>query len=156
MDSCKHRRMSGQSGFTLLEMISVLIILALATAIALPRLRHENPATALRRGAVGLASEFRLARAEAIRTSTFRSVTVDVAHRKYWMGDEAGARTLPSALEVAVQGAGPGAPFGDRATVSFESDGSSSGGEIFLKAGPSKANVVVDWMTGATQVEWMF
>ncbi|CAA2142701.1 prepilin-type N-terminal cleavage/methylation domain-containing protein [Hyphomicrobium sp. ghe19] len=143
-----------EAGFTLLELLVVLVIIAVTAAIALPKTRGSSSALALRSTAVGIAAEFRTARADAIRTSTSRSVMIDVARRKYWADGDSNAHQIPAAVEVTatIGNSGPTA----LATLNFEPDGSSTGGKISLSAGKSKADIIVDWMTGATQVDRSF
>ncbi|WP_045835004.1 GspH/FimT family pseudopilin [Hyphomicrobium sp. 99] len=145
------RRGGGEGGFTLLELLVVLVILALAGAVAIPKTRNESSAMTLRSVATGLAAELRAARADAIRTGTNQSVTIDAEHRKYWTGENGRVHYVPAGIEISASiGKSGSMPL---ARVSFEPDGSSAGGNIFLKAGNKKADVMVDWMTGATQVE---
>jgi prepilin-type N-terminal cleavage/methylation domain-containing protein len=66
---CRHSR----QGFSLLEMLLVVVILSIAAKIALPNLATATPAR-LDRAANELAEALRFARAEAIRTGTLVGV----------------------------------------------------------------------------------
>jgi general secretion pathway protein H len=143
-----------EAGFTLLELLVVLVIIAVTTAIAMPKTRGDSSAMALRSAAVSIAAEFRGARADAIRTSTSQSVMIDVARRTYWADGDGNTHKIPAAVDVTAWTGNSGSTA--LAMLSFEPDGSSSGGKISLRAGKSKADVIVDWMTGATQIERRF
>jgi general secretion pathway protein H len=155
MIGVRHRSaIDTEAGFTLLELLVVLVIIAVTTVIAMPKTRGGSSTMALQGAAVSIAAEFRRARADAIRTSTSQSVMIDAARRTYWAEGDGNAHMIPAAVEVTAWTGSSG--WTALATLSFEPDGSSSGGKISLRAGKSKANVIVDWMTGATQVERSF
>ncbi|MFA5949754.1 MAG: GspH/FimT family pseudopilin [Hyphomicrobium sp.] len=157
MTGAETRALSARTaGFTLLELLVVLVVLALAAIVALPRPTRLASAVPLRTAAVRLAAEFRAARADAMRTNTARCVTLDLTRRRFWSGDEGKAYALASGLEISGSGrtlewTGPAT-----ARVRFEPDGGSAGAQISLSDGKSKAAVVVDWMTGATRIDWGF
>ncbi len=138
-------------GFTLLEALVVLVVLALVSAIAWPRLTALSPRLTVQTAAVRLAAELRATRADAMRTGTTRSVTVDMGKRTFWSGDGR-LRRLPVAAAVDVAGRNVQFSGPQRALFQFRPDGSSSGGKIALRMGRSTAVVTVDWMTGATSV----
>lgn len=135
-----------QAGFTLLELLVVLAILALVYAVAIP----TRPAS-WRGGDVAgagreLAQDLRTARATAIAQRREVVVALDPAALNYRIDDTAAA--LP-ARDVETLGVDL-AP-GER-TLRFFPDGSANGATLTLRHGDATATVTVDWLTGRIEV----
>jgi general secretion pathway protein H len=156
-----------EGGFTLLELMVVIGILALAAAIVAPSLGRARQGLAVRSTAYALAADLRAARAAAQAANMERVLTVDPARRRYWAEGVVGARTFPShvTVELAVpeseraggeagpgSGSGPGSGPGS-GRVRFFPDGSASGAKVVLSDGRSAASVLVDWLNGAIRIE---
>lgn len=141
-----------EAGYTLLELMVVLAILSLAAAMVLPRMGAER--FALRPAAVQLAAALRATRTEAMSASQDTAFILDVEAGRYWANGAVKARSLPRGIGV-VTGHRPGEPIAtDRAIVQFRPDGSASGGWIGLRSKTQAADITVDWLTGATHIEW--
>jgi general secretion pathway protein H len=142
---------SSDSGFTLLEALVVLAILALTATIGWTAYARRDGTVAIEATARQLAADLRLARAEAIRSNTTQAVLVDVDRRRYWT-DGLPARELGGGVSLDLE-----IPDVERlpnriARVRFFPDGTSGGGAIKLSTGSSQATVVVDWITGEPRV----
>lgn len=74
----------GHSGFTLLEMMAVVLIIALLSGIALPNLGIFR-ARALRMEARDLSGQMALARQQAIVTGKPHRLLIDLDHSSYWI-----------------------------------------------------------------------
>ncbi len=153
------RRADGEGGFTLLEVMVVIGILALAVAIVAPSLGRARMGLAVRSTAYALAADLRAARAAAQSTNMERVLTVDLAGRRYWAEGVVGPRTFPPSVTVelavpeserlgAVEGSGSGS-----GRVRFFPDGSASGAKVVLGDGRSAASVLVDWLNGDIRIE---
>lgn len=139
------------AGFTVLEMLVALVVVAIVAAIAWPRVTAPSPSLSVRTAALRLAAEFRSARADAMTSGMARAVTIDLTRRTFWTGADGAKRRIAAPLRL--QAEGPlawAAP--QQAQVLFRPDGSSSGGSLRLSAGTMRASVHVDWLTGATSV----
>lgn len=135
------KRNARDSGFTLIEMIVVLVVLALAGSIVLSRGPLHSPTLDLRAGVRVLASEMRTARARAIAENHDIVFTIDPVRRDY--GVRGGRRrALPAGLEL------ESAP----APVMFHPDGSASGGAVTIAEAGRHLDIQVDWLTGAVTV----
>jgi general secretion pathway protein H len=141
------------AGFSLLELLVVLVIAALAAAVSWPRFRAGVPQGAVQSAALQLAAGLRVARAEARRTATAQTVTLDLDTRTYSSSAQAGSRAFAKGIEMDVTGAGL-MWVGERAVqLQFHPSGAASGGEITLRDGQRAARVTVDWLTGATTID---
>ena len=142
---------SAEAGFTLLEVVVVLLVLGLALAIVASRGPPRSAALEIRGAAGEMAQALRLARGRAIMLNGPVGVTVDLARRTYRV-DGAPERGVPPALALTVLAAG-GATLGDRsAAIRFAPDGSSSGGHVELSDGRRRVRVAVDWLSGRVSV----
>jgi general secretion pathway protein H len=147
------RRAAGQLGFTLLELMVVIGILALALAIVAPSLNRARLGLMVRSAAYELAAGLRAARAAAQAGNRVEVVTLDLARRRYWAEGVVGPRTFPAnvAVELAVpESERLGASAG---RVRFFPDGSASGARVVLNDGRQAASVLVDWLNGDVRIE---
>ena len=137
------------AGFTLIEVIVVLVILGLGLALLATRGPLRSAALDLRAATGEVAQALRLARTRAIATDRTVVVSLDPAGNAFRVGSGP-AQPLPRGVAMealATQGAAPGI-----AAFRFAPDGSASGGRITLTAGGRQAMVGVDWLTGRVTV----
>ena len=138
-------------GFTMLEMLVVLAILAMTATIGWTAYARRDGTVAIDAAAWQLAADFRLARAQAIRSNMTQAVLVDVDRRRYWT-DGLPARDLGGGVSLDLE-----IPDAERlpnriARVRFFPDGTSGGGSVTLRTASGQAKVVVDWITGEPRV----
>lgn len=121
-----------QAGFTLLEMLVVLLLLGLATALVAPRLSLGG--AALDADTRTLAAALSAARDQAVRTGRVVEVRLDMP-----LPGTAGLRVVGDAEWM-----GDGV-----ARIRFLPDGSASGADIRLSGRHGgERRVAVDWLTG--------
>lgn len=134
------------SGFSLIEMLAALAILALATAFILPLALRPSDALRLDAAAQDLVAALRLTRAAAIAHAADAALTVDVERRTF-ESPAVPARSLPADLSVKLKIAEP-----ERARshggFRFFPDGSSTGGDMVLALHGREAKICVDWLSG--------
>jgi general secretion pathway protein H len=123
-----------QDGFTLLEMIVVLVIAGLMLGLVIARgplhsTRLDNQAATME-----LTGALRMARGRAIAEN--RSVAVTLGP-DYYRIDGSEPHRVP--MDVTLAG---------NSAIRFAPDGSSSGGVIAVQAGEARATIAVDWLTG--------
>ena len=145
-------RRARDGGFTLLELIVVMAILAMAAVMAFPSASGSRRGLTAEAAALNFASALRIARAEAMRSNREQTLVLDVARRHYSAAGLRVARALPS--DVAISYEIPAAEQSAAATaaVRFRPDGSSSGGTFRFAAHRQTASVAVDWLTGTARV----
>lgn len=139
------------AGFTLIEMIVVLAILGLALALFAAYRPPWSAALSLKGTAAELAEELRLARAEAIARDRPVALVLDLAHRRYRVGDKP-ARPLPPHLSIRLLTIADERRGPEDGAIRFNPDGSSTGGRIALSGGARTIAVGVDWLTGRVTV----
>lgn len=148
------RLAAGEAGFTLLELIVVLAIVAAATLLALPSAERSRRGLTVATTAAELAATLNAARAEAVRSNREQRVTIDLAGRRFHVEGLGTGHTLPREIGVTYT-----VPAGEQADAGlaffrFRPDGSSSGGEIRLATARQSARLEVDWLTGRTRIAW--
>lgn len=145
---------AAEAGYTLLELMAVLAVLAFTAAIVMPRLSGGGERVALRASTMEIAAGLRAARVKAMGSSRETAFIVDLAAKRYWAEGAVKARSIPKNMTV-VAGHRQGAAVStQRATVRFQPDGSASGGWIGLRSKTQAAEITVDWLTGSTRIEW--
>ncbi len=138
------------AGFTLIEMLVVLVILGLTVALIVSRGPARSTGFDMRATAGDIAQQLRLARSEAIATDRLTRFTLDTADRRYETNGVAGP-LLPPEVAVAMTTVTGGKPR-PLSAITFTPDGSSSGGRVVLVAGPNTVAIIVDWLTGRVSV----
>ena len=146
-------RTRGQSaGFTLIEMLVVLVIIAAATLLAMAAFGGGMRGMQLRSSAKEIAAQLRFARAVAISTGEPQDVVFDPQGRS-WRGAKGRSGSLQGEGDVVFTGAGT-AQFADTAdeagkgVVRFFPDGAATGGRVRLLANGAGWDVDVRWLTG--------
>jgi general secretion pathway protein H len=127
-------------GFTLVELVIVLLILGIASVIAVPALDHAIKKREARQSVLGLAATARDLRRRAIDQGTLKRLTVEPLANSYLASDGEIIR-LPE--NIAITGASGGEPIGQRLTqYVFFPNGSIVGGEIELTDRAGAAYVI--------------
>lgn len=134
-----------EAGFTLLEMLAVIVVLGLALALIVPRLPGPSPEVTLRMAGDRVQGALRLARSEAIAADRAVGVTFYPGEGTFRI-DGASAVRLPDGSAIA-EPAGGGSS-GGLIRVAFAPDGSGAGGPIQLSAGEKTETIRIDWLTG--------
>jgi general secretion pathway protein H len=129
----------GSDGFTLIEMLVVLAVLALIAGLVVARGPSRSVALDLRAATATVVGELRRGRAAAIAGDAAVTVTLDPAARAIRVGD-APPRALPGDVALAA------------AAIRFTPDGAAAGGPIALAAGARRVTITVSWLTGRVSV----
>ena len=135
------------AGFTLLEMIVVLVILGLVAAIAASRGPVRSHGLEVRGTVAAVSEALRGARGRAIAAN--RPVLVAVNGERGGIAVEGGPTIeVPAGLDLEAA-AGVGGRLEKRLVgLRFAPDGSSTGARILFADGDRRAQIGVDWLTG--------
>jgi len=129
-----------RAGFTLIELVIVLVILGIASAIAYPALDRAVRKREARQSVLALAAVARDLRRRAIDEGKLKRLTVEPRANSYLASGREIIR-LPDT--VAMTGATGGEPIGERLTqYVFFPNGSLLGGEIALSDRQGSSYVV--------------
>ena len=139
----------GDAGFTLLEMIAALALVALAVSLVMPRLSASRQSLRLRTLAVEMASNMKIARTEAMKTNTDTVFVLDTTNRSYSAAGAVPKKQIPREITVSFESQAAESNGPSRAGFRFRPDGTASGGSIKLQTGANTTAISVDWLTGA-------
>ncbi len=140
-----------ESGFTLLELIVVLAILALSFAYVAPNFAHTLESVRFKSAVREVASGLRQTRGIALSQGREAVFFLDVEERTFRI-DQFHPKKLPKRLALSLHTAqselvGPG-----QGGIRFFPDGSSTGGRIVMSLGKLRKRVDVNWLTGRVTV----
>jgi general secretion pathway protein H len=141
-------------GFTLLEIVLVMAIIALATVLAAAAMTGGFKGMQLKASAKEIASNLRYTRTQAIATGQPQRFVIDpVKHA--WQAPNAHHGAIPDKLGIEFTGAREaqvnGAPSSQGA-IEFLPDGAATGGRIRLTAGTAAWDIDVAWLTGQVKL----
>ena len=145
-------RSTRAAGFTLLEVILVLVIGVAAYALILTVPLRGSSAADLKAAARTLAAGLRQAQTMAMATRRDSALTVDVESREFTVAGDSSVRQLPKDLEIKLYTAQAEVTSERRGAIRFYPDGSSTGGRITVASGERKYLVDVDWLTGRVSI----
>jgi general secretion pathway protein H len=134
-----------QAGFTLVEMLVVLALIAFAMTISLPYATKSGDVRQLEAMTSTIIAELRLTKAMAIAQNRRASMTFDLKNRKI---NSLPTITIPPKVKVdllTVQGQ----TQSNLMSFDFYPDGAASGGKIILAIEGNTREIDVNWLTGA-------
>jgi general secretion pathway protein H len=140
------------TGFTLLEIMVVLVLMVMVYALAAPMVSAGMPGTELKGAARQLAAGLRKARSQAVTQKQEAVLTIDVEQRRFDVSGDARTYPLPVRLDISLFTAQSELLRDKIGAIRFFSDGSSTGGRITVAYGERKYHVNVDWLTGQVAV----
>jgi general secretion pathway protein H len=143
---------AGERGFTLLEMVCVLAIIALLAAVLLPFIPRETSRSRLQAYALQTATLLKADRNAAITRHTSITTLVDAAGRAIHSGASRTAIRIPADVrfdallpQTCQRQAAP-------ASVRFFANGTSCGGTIVLTRFDAGYEIRVNWLTGRIEI----
>jgi general secretion pathway protein H len=144
--------MKTQRGFTLLEIVIVVAMIALIMALSAFALNRQLPGQQLRNTAKQIAAELRFTKTQALISGKPQVFSINPKTRE-WEGPKRHAGTVPRALEIITTTASNEQPSGELAVIKFFPEGASTGGRIILKRDNAMWQVDVKWLTGDVSIK---
>ena len=144
--------MARDAGFTLIETVAVLAIVATLAALALPHWPHGASRPQLEAYALNIAALLKADRNAALRTHARVETWLDGKQRQVVSGAGAGEVRLPAdvAFDAIVAETCSGRANGS--AIDFLPSGMSCGGSIALARPGAAYHVRVNWLTGGVEV----
>ena len=150
MSTCASGRWKDETGFTLIEMLVVLAILAVTATFAAPLLSGGSEGMRLDMASSELATALRVTRSAAITNNRQTMLMIDVDRRRFGsivVPERSFAPNIEAKLTFATGVRSATSDGGFR----FFPDGSSTGGDVTLSLRGKQARLCVDWLTGTVR-----
>jgi general secretion pathway protein H len=141
-----------QRGFTLLEMVCVIAIVAMLAAVLLPLLPQHTSRSRLQAYALEMATLLKADRNAAIRRRAEVSTLVDARSRAIRSGVSAQAIRIPDDVRFDALLPQSCRQRAALSTISFFADGMSCGGSIALTRLDAAYEIRVNWLTGRIEI----
>ncbi len=137
-------------GFTLLELIIVLVMVGLMLLLAPPLFSGVAKGAKATASARELAAALQKARSFAIARQTESVLLLDVKKKRYAVNDK--SRQLPAHLSYQLDTARSEQLNENVGGIRFFPDGSATGGRITVRSDTRKLDIDVEWLTGRVTV----
>jgi len=144
---------SRQDGFTLVEILAVLVVLAIVAGLASVRLGARHGGEVLKAAAYELASRCRAARVGAIRRGFDQTLVIDMANRLVTAGENVPPLRIAETISIFSETSATERRSRNVVGIRFLPNGASTGGKVRLVAGRQAYEVRVNWLTGRVVVE---
>lgn len=137
-----------QAGFTLLEVMVVLFIMAGLMAVVGPSVGSGRGGVDIKTATRQLAAGLRKARAVAITQRRDAVLTLDTEGKQFALSGSPQTYALPRDLDYGLFTTESEKLDNGKGNVRFYPDGSSTGGRITVAAGERKFFVDIEWLSG--------
>ena len=141
-----------ERGFTLLEMVCVVAVIAMLAAVLLPLIPRQTSRSRLEAYAVQTATLLKADRSAAIRRRSDVATLVDATPRSIHSGATAAVISIPEDVHFDALLPQTCRQRAALSTISFFADGMSCGGTIALSRLDTGYEVRVNWLTGRIEI----
>jgi general secretion pathway protein H len=140
--------MDRSSGFTIIELIVVLVIVLLGMTVVGANFSKVSPALQLKTVGGEIVSALRFARTQAVSTQQAVSVRFNLYENTYQVQGQQQTFKLPEDLMLSLVILTKNYAGNEIASIMFYEDGSSSGAQVLLELDNYKKQIEVNWLTG--------
>lgn len=141
-----------EKGFTLLELIVVLAILALATALIPPMLGSGKDKADFKMAVREIEASLRETRSIAMTSDRAQALMVDVDHGRFRAAGSERAHAVAPSIRLSLLTVAQERIERGVGSIRFFPDGSSTGGRVSLVQGDRRSDVLVDWLSGRVSI----
>ena len=141
-----------ERGFSLIEMIAVLVLVALVFAFVTLSFSKSLSGAKIQAASRDLVAALRFTRGQAIVKGTSTSLELDIENNRYMIPGKR-VITLPKNMHLALLTAENEVTGQNSGRIRFFPDGASTGGHISVLMGHDEWRINVDWLTGAVTRE---
>ena len=141
-----HKKKKKVEGFTILEMLVVIALLALISGLSFSLSGHRTKSVDLESATSHILGALRLTRTAAISRNTELLFWFD-SQRQIYGSPVIETRNMPRGITIHISGI---VASDNAAVVSFIffPNGTSSGGELLLRSGDQHSRIYVNWLMG--------
>ena len=138
------------SGFTLVELLVVLVIMSLLLSLVPPLLSNVMPSVTIKATANDLLQDIKYVRNMAILRGRQTQIALNPVDGSYASSvkDNGSLVKLPADIRLDLKISQLQDSGEETQTINFFADGSSNGGIVILRTNDQAFSVVVDWLTG--------
>jgi general secretion pathway protein H len=144
--------MAREAGFTLIETVAVMAIIAILAAIALPRWPHATNRPMLEAYALQTAALLKADRVAAVRRRSRVETVLNPGEHQVISGSGAGVLQMPDDVTMDAIVAETCAGRHNGSAIDFLPNGMSCGGTIALARPGAAYHVRVNWLTGGVEI----
>lgn len=141
------------SGFTLLELLLVLLLLGLVYGLASPMIGGGSSGLDIKSASRQLAAGLRKARSVAVAERREAVLSLNVEARNFSVTGDPKVYPLPKEPVLSLFTAQSELEQERTGRIRFFADGSSTGGRITVAVGNQKQLIDVDWITGRVSIQ---
>jgi len=145
-------RRRAAAGFSLLEMMAVMVLIAIAITVASFTVTNSLNSAKLQAVSRDLVAALRYTRGQAIVKGEQKTLDVDLDAMTYQAPNKDAVK-FPDKVEIKLLTAQSELTTGRAGGIRFYPDGSSTGGHISVIAGEREWRVNVGWLTGEVSLE---
>jgi general secretion pathway protein H len=147
-----HLRTASASGFTLIEMLVALSIMAMIAGLVSSAFWGQLTHAELRSSAASVAATLRDVRGRALAHGRTEIFVADLHAGTFAIGGDPRKHTIPRGIGIEVMTTIEDSIDDSVGLIRFFADGSSSGGAVILTRDGARMDVRVDWLSGRTVV----
>jgi len=142
----------GSRGFSLIELVAVLVLIALVFAMVTLSFSKSLASAKIQAASRDLVAALRFTRGQAIVKGKSTSLELDVENNRY-MTPGRRVVALPPNMRMTLLTADNEVTGASSGRIRFFPDGASTGGHISVYMGKDEWRINVDWLTGAVTRE---
>jgi len=140
-----------QTGFTLVELLVTMVIMAAVFSVAIPQYARSMSSLQLRKSTQEIAAYLRHARNQSITESRTVVLVVDADERAIRQGETDSVYEWSADIEVGFVARQYAFPDNDN-SIQFRPDGTASDRALHISTEQRQYTIAIDWLTGHVKV----